>query len=328
MSETSPYRANITADRMHRAAQAARRAQTTPPSPRSSLKRGGASPLSPSCAAATPCTTYPSFLQSAFSAIAHTRLKYLIAAAAALFLISLAIVPNFVDTATAHADSSASAEATAETEGSSTAVSLPTSVKALSVSWINQTTSLPTGCEITAATMMLDYYGFNARNTELNAYLAQSGASHSYIVDGVDYGTDPNVCFVGSTYSDYGWFCYTQPIVNALDGYLETQGSSLRAVDMTGSSIEEVYAQVAAGNPVTVWATIGMEERTVTDSWYTADGELISAATNDHAVTLLGYTAKTVTVADPIAGITTYSRSDFESAYLERGQMAVMLQNA
>lgn len=265
-------------------------------------------------------------MQSLAIALVRTRAKYAVIAVVAVLLSVFVALPAFGTATSAQLQTDAAeAETTAQAQ---TTVSIPTSVAALSTTWIDQTTTLPTGCEITAATMMLDHYGFGATNYQLDDYLVQSGDDYSYVVDGMDYGKDPTYCFVGSTSSEYGWFCYTQPIVNALDSYLQAQGSSMRAVSLAGSSIDDLYAQVAAGNPVTVWVTIGMEERTVSESWYTEDGTRITAATNDHAVSLLGYTAKTVTVADPLVGITTYSRTAFEQAYAARGQMAVVLQGA
>lgn len=51
---------------------------------------------------------------------------------------------------------------------------------------------LPTGCEITALTMALNYYGFAADKTVMAAeYLPTAGMGLYYGADGRLYGTDP-----------------------------------------------------------------------------------------------------------------------------------------
>lgn len=203
--------------------------------------------------------------------------------------------------------------------------SAPASASDLDVTWIDQEPDLPTGCEITAATMMLDYYGFSASNVDLNEYLAQTDTIDLHYENGTQYGPDPNEFFIGDTASESGWFCNTTPVVNALNEYLTSNNSTLQAVDLTGISTGELYQHVADGDPVTVWVTIAMKSRSVSDEWFTEDGELIQASTNDHAMTIIGYNSKTVTMADPLEGIVTYSRKAFERAFSTRGNMAVML---
>ena len=48
-------------------------------------------------------------------------------------------------------------------------------------------------------------------------------------------------------------------IVRTADAYLAAQGSSLEATDITGSSLDQVLDQMAGGNPVIAWCTIGLE---------------------------------------------------------------------
>ena len=57
-----------------------------------------------------------------------------------------------------------------------------------------------------------------------------------------------------------------------------------------------------------VWVTIGMENRREIRGWYTEDGRFMDWSTNDHGAVLIGYSAGTVTIADPISGICEYFR--------------------
>lgn len=115
--------------------------------------------------------------------------------------------------------------------------------------------------------------------------------------------------------------------MTAADGYLADNGNAMKAEDETGSEPEQLYRFVSEGTPVVVWGTIGMEERQIMESWNTEDGREASWAMNDHCVVLIGYSADSVTVADPIEGIVSYDRAQFESAFRSRGNQCMILKN-
>ncbi|MCD7807551.1 MAG: C39 family peptidase [Lachnospiraceae bacterium] len=192
---------------------------------------------------------------------------------------------------------------------------------------ICQMPELPTGCEIVAMTMVLNYYGFDVDKTIMaSEYLPTAAASFYYGNDGLKYGPDLNAYFVGDPFSDAGYICGTEAILTAANGYLRDEKSTLTAVDLTGSSAEELYRMVSQDVPVVVWVTIGMEERYSTDGWYTEEGRYVEWSSNDHGAVLIGYTEDTVTIADPISGLVEYSREDFESVFASRGNQCVVLQ--
>ena len=64
---------------------------------------------------------------------------------------------------------------------------------------------------------------------------------------------------MGDPHSTDGHSCMAPAIVRTADAYLAAQGSSLEATDITGSSLDQVLDQVAGGNPVIAWCTIGLE---------------------------------------------------------------------
>lgn len=122
---------------------------------------------------------------------------------------------------------------------------------------IYQMPELPTGCEITALTMAVNYYGYPADKTVMaSEYLPTASANRYYGADGRLYGTDMNEYFIGDPFTEGGIICGTGAIVTAADGYLADTGSALRAYDITGSSPEELYRRVRNGQPVVVWVTI------------------------------------------------------------------------
>lgn len=192
---------------------------------------------------------------------------------------------------------------------------------------IIQTPELPTGCEITALTMVLNYYGFDAdKITMASDYLPTTYSYFYYGDDGTLYGPDLNNYFVGNPFTTGGYICGTGAIITAADEYLSDEESSMRAVDMTGSSPEELYKLVSEDTPVVVWVTIYMVNRTDVNGWYTESGEYVDWSTSDHGAVLIGYTDDTVTIADPISGIVEYDRQAFESVFASRGNKCVILE--
>lgn len=194
------------------------------------------------------------------------------------------------------------------------------------ITW--QMPELPTGCEITAMTMALNYYGFNAdKVTMATEYLPVAAADFYYGSDGKLYGPDLNSYFVGDPTTEGGYVCGTAAIVKGTNDYLKGQNSSLRAVDKTGISTDELYSLVDKNIPVVVWVTISMNDRAEVQGWYTESGNYVEWSTNDHGAVLIGYTEDSVTIADPISGMVNYSRDRFEKVFASRGNRCVILQN-
>ena len=75
-----------------------------------------------------------------------------------------------------------------------------------------------------------------------------------------------------------------------------------------------------------VWVTIGMEKRRPTTGWNTEEGAFVEWSTNDHAAVLVGYTEKTVKIADPLKGLVEYDKEDFEASFISRSNQCVILQ--
>lgn len=189
-----------------------------------------------------------------------------------------------------------------------------------------QMPELPTGCEITALTMVLNYYGYDVdKVTMAEEYLPTAPAEFYYGGDGKLYGPDLNRYFVGDPAAGEGYICGAKAIRTAANKYLRENGSSRRAVDKTGASAEEIYRLVSEDTPVVVWVTIDMEERQAAEGWKTETGEYVDWANNDHGAVLTGYSEDTVTIADPIAGEMVYSREMFEEVYASRGKQCVCL---
>lgn len=190
-----------------------------------------------------------------------------------------------------------------------------------------QMPELPTGCEITAMTMVLNYYGYQADKMEMALeYLPTVSADLYYGEDGQLYGPDLNQYFVGDPCTSGGYICGPEAIITAANDYLADEGSSFQAVDLTGTSPTELYQLVREDTPIVVWITISMQPRRTPQGWYTEGNEYVDWSTNDHGAVLIGYSESTVTIADPIAGIVEYNRDAFEKVFASRGYQCVALQ--
>ena len=192
---------------------------------------------------------------------------------------------------------------------------------------ILQMPELPTGCEITAMTMALQYYGYDVDKTTMAAeYLPTVPANLYYGEDGRFYGSDLRKYFVGNPFTQAGYICGTEAILTAANAYLQEVGSSMRAVDKSGALPEELYKLLSEDTPVVVWITIGMANRNTPQGWYTENDTYVDWSTNDHGAVLIGYSEDTVTIADPISGIVEYSRTQFESVFASRSYQCVVLE--
>ncbi|MDO5540706.1 MAG: C39 family peptidase [Eubacteriales bacterium] len=192
---------------------------------------------------------------------------------------------------------------------------------------IYQEPELPTGCEITAMTMVLNYYGLNADkvNMALEYLPVLYDEGFYYGEDGRLFGNDMENYFIGDPATSTGYICGPGAIVTAANRYLSETGSLLRAVNMTGISAGELYELIDQDIPIVIWGTIGMEERGEVNGWYREDGVFMDWSNNDHGTVLIGYTGSTVVLADPVLGYYEIAKDDFEDVYKSRGCKCVIL---
>ena len=192
---------------------------------------------------------------------------------------------------------------------------------------IEQYPELPTGCEITAMTMVLNYYGYQVNKVTMALdYMPKVQAEFYRSEDGRLMGPDLENFFVGDPTEETGYICGTGAIVAAANRYLADVGSDLTAAAIKNVQPEKLYDLIDQGTPVVIWCTINMEDRAETDGWYREDGTYMEWSTNDHGAVLIGYDEDTVTVADPIYNRITVSRDQFEKIFAERGGQCVILQ--
>lgn len=164
---------------------------------------------------------------------------------------------------------------------------LPATSLALKVPLISQLPELPTGCEMTATTMMLQYAGIKIDKLAF--------------ADATPRTADPNTGFVGDPHSEYGvgLYVYPQGLLPTVRRYLPT------AVDLSGMSLVQLKERLANHRPVVVWVT-GL------------DGFA------SHTVTMTGYTPTTLTYNDPWTGrAEVIGNQEFDRIWQQNGRRAL-----
>lgn len=171
-----------------------------------------------------------------------------------------------------------------------------------------QKPELPTGCEVTALCEVLNYLGFDIDKVTLaDEFMPMDN-------NGI---TTMNMAYIGDPKSDEGFGCNAAVIVQTADDYFESVDSPCYAVDLTGSSMNDLYYQVTQGRPVIVWNTINLIMTTPNLRWVTNEGEEMWFNDFQHCVALYGYDLdrNAVLVADPLEGNVEYDLARFENIY-------------
>lgn len=182
---------------------------------------------------------------------------------------------------------------------------------------INQYPNYPTGCESVALTMLLRYYGINVSPNNIINNLQKE--SLPYYENGVRYGGNPEVGFIGNPYSSSSYGVYERPIAAVANIY--KSGIQIK----NNFSFQEVLNLVRSNKPVLAWTSMNLSLPYLSDSWtYKPTMEKIQWKANEHAVVIIGVQGNNVIIADPIGGaIKSFSISLFESRYNYYGRKAL-----
>ena len=153
---------------------------------------------------------------------------------------------------------------------------------------LNQNPELPTGCEITSLTSVLNYYGCNVDNTS------------------------------------YG--CMSQPIVNAANKYFKVNNMSAVAKNISGTDFKEILGMVAQGDPIVIWNTIDMRQPYESKT-FVFNGKEYTWMSPEHCVVITGYdlNKNIVYIMDPMEGNITRNLETFQSRYEEMHSQAVYI---
>lgn len=200
-----------------------------------------------------------------------------------------------------------------------TVTTLPESHR-INVEKLRQYPNMPTGCEITSLTCLLNYLGFSVtKEVMADTYL-----------DKVSYSEASNYTFyekfIGDPYSN-GFGCYAPVILRAATEFLNDQNSSLEAVNISGSTKEEILLTIASGHPIVIWNSLNAMNVEETLQWITPEGKEVYWTGLEHCMLLTGYdlTEDTVYLCDPMRGYAEYNLTQFFKVYNDMHQQAVTI---
>lgn len=178
---------------------------------------------------------------------------------------------------------------------------------------ILQNPELPTGCEATSLTMVLNFLGEEVTKTEIvDNYLPKGG-----------FGThDPRFYFLGSPYLESGGGCYAPAIEQTVKNY----NSEINVTNLSGTDFYELRDCINNGNPIIFWATIDMQP-SVNAYYYNFDGQEVVWKYYEHCLVLIGYDEDkdVYYIADPLKGIVEYNRTLVEERYNEMNKQALLI---
>ena len=165
----------------------------------------------------------------------------------------------------------------------------------LEAPYISQEGVLPTGCELVSALMLLRYYGCDL---PMHEFVERCVDKEPVVfTDAEAYGPHPADAFAGDPYDANGYGCYAPVIRRALD---RAGVPGRRAVDLSGSSLEELCAHIAQGDPVLLWVTIDFVPSREGTHWTdTRTGEEFIWRAQEHCVVLTGYDEQKLIMNDP-----------------------------
>ncbi|UOE94048.1 C39 family peptidase [Alkalihalobacillus sp. LMS39] len=193
------------------------------------------------------------------------------------------------------------------------------------VATLMQNPELPNGCEIVSLTAVLNYYGYDVSKTTMaDDFLPKQPFARQ---NNKLYGANPYEAYAGEPRDRSGFFVYAPPILQAAEDFMSTVESSHKAVDVSGSTREELLEYLKQGIPVVTWMTLELDAPRVTYSWYFHETEeFFEAPVNLHATVLNGFIGEDkVHVMDPLKGQMVYSAENYFTSYDALGSHAMIL---
>ena len=156
---------------------------------------------------------------------------------------------------------------------------------------LNQNPELPTGCEITSLTSVLNYYGCNVDKTTMADEYLKKGNGSFYEM------------FLGNPRDNTSYGCMSQPIVNAANKYFKVNNMSAVAKNISGTDFKEILGMVVFNGKEYTWMS------------------------PEHCVVITGYdlNKNIVYIMDPMEGNVTRNLETFQSRYEEMHSQAVYI---
>lgn len=180
-----------------------------------------------------------------------------------------------------------------------------------------QNPELPSGCEITSLTMVLNYLGYDVDKCDL---------ADNYLDKGEPGEVSYYDAFIGDPRKWWPYGCFSPVIERTAVKYLTEKGSTLGVYNTTGTSLDGLFTQIEQGNPVIIWATMYMSKSYEGVVWI-IDGVRVPWISGEHCMVLYGYDRyrNVVLIADPLVGNVEYDMDLFKIRFEELFRQSVVI---
>lgn len=194
---------------------------------------------------------------------------------------------------------------------------LPTRAK-LEFTRVLQNPELPTGCEITALTAVLNFYGYDVDKM----YMAKN-----YLELGTLYKDSFSAKFIGEPWDEEGYGCYAPVIFDSASKYLNDMKSELNVYNISGSDMTVLFAEVSKGHPVLVWTNMDLNESPTVKEIKLENGNIERWIVPEHCVVLTGYDYDkgSVCISDPLGRFEEIDMDKFNKRYVEHMSQALVI---
>lgn len=178
--------------------------------------------------------------------------------------------------------------------------------------------ALENGCEVTALSMLLQFYGYQVDKNQLAELL-----DYVPLYEDETHRGDPREGFVGNIYGgDEAMGVWVEPIAKVAKKIVKEEVKS-----GSEESFQEITERVRKGTPVWILATVELEVPTEDDFWYwqTTSGR-IEVTPLIHSVVITGINQETMYVNDPYRHKNRkIAKSDLEKIYESMGSQSLYL---
>jgi len=189
----------------------------------------------------------------------------------------------------------------------------------INVKHISQMPNLPTGCEATSLTMLLNSAGLNITKEQTAKDMVKVPVP--IWKNGKMYGEHPQNAFIGNPFSNAGYGVYNKPVAKQIEQYFPG-----RSEDLSGKTFEDILKVIDQGRPVMIWTTMRMANMTLTRTWQTPNDGSFTWKAPQHAMLLVGYDDNYIYVHDPQKNSRSkYKRDVSKNRWISMGRMAVAI---
>lgn len=195
-------------------------------------------------------------------------------------------------------------------------------IKELDVVGINGYSDLRSGSGITAAAIVLKYYGIDVELLKLKQYADIYGLNT--IEDGVT--PSPWDVIVGEPLTLTAKY-YAKPIVDMVNNYVNKNGlNNIKAKDISGATLDELMSYIDKGKPVIVWGTETGEPAIDGVSWILPSGKKFTAKALVDVYVLVGYNESKVMIMSHIGKVYELGKEEFFSMYESVYSQAILIE--